>query len=160
MKLHHRGSSTSQGGTCEQVWTWLKCQQMLLGGARPVTSSPYSYSLTQPSVPGQGCRWQCRRWAHRHQGNAQEWQTQRWKIWGTFAPAAALQLWRMSGLMDGNGGDKWHWDNDCWAAGAIRVSWKTPRLMNRASWISNEKKGRSWKSSIMFILRQLIKRRE
>lgn len=121
-KLHHTGSRTSQGGTWEQVWTCWMCQQMLLGAATLVTSSPYLYDPAQPSVLRQGCRWQCRRWTHRHRGSAHEWQTQHWKNWGTFAPAAALQLWWMSGLMDGNSGDKWHWDNDCWAAGAIRVS--------------------------------------
>lgn len=34
---------------------------------------------------------------------------------------------RWEGLADRKAGDKLHWDNDCWAAGAIRVSWKNPQ---------------------------------
>lgn len=117
-----RSSTTRAAEHLKEVHGSRMCQQMLLGAATLVTSSPYLYDPAQPSVLRQGCRWQCRRWTHRHRGSAHEWQTQHWKNWGTFAPAAALQLWWMSGLMDGNSGDKWHWDNDCWAAGAIRVS--------------------------------------
>lgn len=84
---------------------------------------------------------------------------EKWSIWGMFCSPAGAS-WtrspdRREGLMDGRAGDKWHWDNDHWAAGAVGVSRKNPKINEQRKWNKQwkRKKRRNGKSSIMFILR-------
>lgn len=60
------------------------------------------------------------------------------RVWGMFHSLAGAS-WtrspdRREGLTDGKAGDKWHCDNDRWAAGAVGVSWKNPKINEQRKW--------------------------